>query len=182
MVLELSSELMTTTWGQVAAIGTPLAVLTVWLLGAWEATVAGANEKVAYDRDLPPRPYVKVKSFRTFEKPFQMPKLNEISGWDMWCDVEWAIRGAFCNLVIMIRETISDFILWSKTNKMFYIGTLGFAGTYYGGMLAFTNPTILSALKSIGTAPYLLLALIVGVVIWEMTNAQGEEDGPSVEV
>ena len=182
MVLELLSELMTTLWGQIAVVGTVASVFLVWLLWAWESTVVDSKERVAYDRDLPPRPYVKATPFRTFEKPFQMPNLNEQGGWDMWCDVEWAIRGAFSNLITMIRETISDFVSWSKTNKMFYIGTLGFAGTYYGGMLAFTNPTILSALKSIGTAPYLLLALIVGVVVWEMSNAQGEEDGPPVEV
>lgn len=185
MLFEFLSELMTTSWGQVAAIGTPLAVLTVWLLWAWEATVADANEKVAYDRDLPPRPYVKVKSFRTFEKPFQMPKLNEPDFWEVWSNVEWGIRDAIGGGVTMIQETICDFIQWSKENRMFYYGTLGFAGLYYGGVLALTNPIVLGALQSVGTAPYLLLGLILGVIAWEITNSKGyknEQQQSSVEV
>jgi hypothetical protein len=185
MLFELLSELMQTSWGQIAVIGTVASVFLVWLLWAWESTVIGSKERVTYDRDLPPRPYVKVKSFRTFEKPFQVPNLNEQGGWDMWCDVEWAIRGAFCNLVTMIRETVSDFVSWSKTNKMFYVGVAGFAGTYYGGMFLLTNPTTLGALKSVGTAPYLLAALILAVVVWEFRNnkeVNDERNELSVEV
>jgi len=175
MLFELLSELMTTLWGQIAVIGTSVSVLSVWLLWAWEATVVDSKERVNYVLDLPPAPYVKV-SFRTFENPFQIPKLNEATGWDVWCDVEWAIRSATSNAVTMICEAIFDFILWSKAHKMLYIGTFGFAGTYYGGFFIFTNPTIVEGLKSIGTAPYLLATLIMGVVVWELTSTKGEND------
>lgn len=181
MVLELLSELMLTTWGQVAAIGTSVAVLIVWAMWIWEATVADAAEKDEVDDIHFERPHV-FRKLRTFEKPFHMPNLYEPTNFEVWVNIEFGIRGALSNLKTMIRETISDFVSWSKTNKMFYIGTLGFAGTYYGGMLVFTNPTIMSALKSVGTAPYMLVALMVGVVLWELSNNKEEDNGASVEV